>query len=81
MFFLSEEDDETAPEFGERNWRLTRNREVVKEAEKLRSPKATVAPIDHESAILENNTQMISQICLHPFEDLILVSDEHDGIK
>lgn len=80
MLFLAQ-DDETAPEFCERKWQFQQNMEVVKEAQKLRDPKRVISSLHNEIAILENNTQMISQLCFHPFEDILLVSDEHDGIK
>lgn len=75
------EDDETGPDFCERKWQLQRNTEVVGATQKLRDPKTVINTLDHEIAILENNTQMISQLCFHPFEDILFVSDEYDGIK
>lgn len=40
----------------------------------------TIQTLDNEIAILENNNQLVSRLCFHPFEDTVFVADEHDGI-
>eukprot|EP01126_Amoeba_proteus_P059096 TRINITY_DN7695_c0_g1_i1.p1 TRINITY_DN7695_c0_g1~~TRINITY_DN7695_c0_g1_i1.p1 ORF type:complete len:375 (-),score=89.47 TRINITY_DN7695_c0_g1_i1:119-1243(-) len=62
---------------------LARNVEIINEAVLLRDhvPKKEIESLDNEITILDNDSQkMVSQICFHPFENILVVSDENDGI-
>jgi len=79
QLFLSNE-DQTAPKFTEKKWRLQRNNDLMRECTHY-DTKPSVQSLDNEIAILENNNQLVSALAFHPFEDTVIVSDEHDGIS
>jgi len=80
-FMQPPEDEEelVGAETCERKWQMLKNREIVKHARKLTSSKdakLNITSFDNEIAILENSTPLVTQLCFHPFEQLVLVSTE-----
>lgn len=78
------EEDETAPDYSERRWRQQRHEHLVKEANSQLLNKSTnliAKKLDHEVAILEINCQLISSIIFHPFESIVVISDESKNIS
>jgi regulator-associated protein of mTOR len=76
-----DDEDETAHAFNERKWRIQRNLEMIKEAEKIKDDtQFAVNSLDNEIAILENDNQVVSQLRFHPFENIVVVADERDSI-
>jgi len=82
QLFRPIEEDQSSPKFAEKKWKLSRNNDLINQSIALRDEgKPLIQSLDNEIAILENNNQLVSQLCFHPFEDTVIVSDEHDGIS
>lgn len=72
----------TDPAVHERRHRLRRNRELVAESRAhidraIESGKKFT--LENEIAILENEHRLVSHVEFHPYSNVALVSDEHDG--
>lgn len=79
-----ESEDETAPDYSESKWRKQRNELVIREANQTFNEKASQIlgsrKLEHEIAILENDNQFISNILFHPFEPLVMVTDDKQNV-
>jgi regulatory associated protein of mTOR len=73
------EEDETAPDYSQRRWRQQRNEHLIKEAKSF-IDKGT-KKLENEIAILENESHMVSLLLFHPFENMVVVADEKDGLS
>lgn len=73
------EEDETAPDYSQRRWRSQRNEHLIKEARSF-IDKGT-KKLENEIAILENESHMVSLLLFHPFENIVVVADEKDGLS
>jgi len=58
------------------------NSELIKEACRLKDDAAIgVHSLENEIAILETESQVVSQLRFHPFENIVVVTDEHDSVS
>lgn len=77
-------EDETAPDYSESKWRKQRNELIIREANQTFNEKASQIlgsrKLDHEIAILENDCQIISNLLFHPFEPVVMISDEKQNV-
>lgn len=75
----SEMKDLTAPPQSERKWRMHRNLEIVRESSVLQNEK--ISALENEIAILENDNQIVTRLQFHPFENLVFITEEQDGVS
>eukprot|EP00742_Colponemidia_sp_Colp-10_P007526 GILJ01008112.1.p1 GENE.GILJ01008112.1~~GILJ01008112.1.p1 ORF type:complete len:1472 (-),score=223.61 GILJ01008112.1:233-4648(-) len=73
-------DDPLGPDTSHRLHRDRRNKAVIREAQNLLVP-APQKKFEDQIAILDNDTNVISLLMFHPFEPLLFVADEADGIS
>jgi regulator-associated protein of mTOR len=80
----TKEEDETSPQYSEKRWRQQRIEHLKKEALSLNDKAFQILgcrKLENEIAILENDNEMVSLLAFHPFENIIVVGDEKDGIS
>uniref|UniRef100_A0A6B2KWT6 Raptor N-terminal CASPase-like domain-containing protein n=1 Tax=Arcella intermedia TaxID=1963864 RepID=A0A6B2KWT6_9EUKA len=71
--------DETSPIYNERRWRNQKNKELIEEARKMKNDSSVgVCSLENEIAILENESQFVTQLKFHPFETVVVVADENE---
>jgi regulator-associated protein of mTOR len=79
----SKEEDETAPEYAEQRWRQQRNEHLRKEALSLNEKAMQILgfpKLENEISILENGNGMVTHLTFHPYETVLVTTDDKDGI-
>lgn len=78
-------EDETSSSFSEKKWRLQRNELILREARQILNKKSLQilgsSKLEHEITILENDNSFISNLLFHPFEPVVVHSDEKQNIS
>eukprot|EP01087_Luapelamoeba_hula_P022195 TRINITY_DN7897_c0_g1_i1.p1 TRINITY_DN7897_c0_g1~~TRINITY_DN7897_c0_g1_i1.p1 ORF type:complete len:1276 (+),score=189.83 TRINITY_DN7897_c0_g1_i1:564-4391(+) len=73
----SEETDVTHPSYTQRVWKHEKNKNLMSLAKKNRNKRHK---LDEQIAILDNESEMASLLAFHPLENLLVVTDNKDGV-
>eukprot|EP01027_Heterolobosea_sp_BB2_P013912 GEZU01020017.1.p1 GENE.GEZU01020017.1~~GEZU01020017.1.p1 ORF type:complete len:840 (-),score=234.87 GEZU01020017.1:152-2344(-) len=76
----AEDDNNGSVVAAQRRWRKKRNEKIIRETALLYRNAGT-RKLEDQIGILGNDTEYVSTMRFHPFEPLLFVADENDGIS